>query len=42
MAKTMGQVRLGGLRLMYIHDDISISTGAIIKNFAATCRKIKL
>ena len=38
----MGQVRLDGLCLMYIHNDISISTGALIKKFAATSRKIKL
>ena len=39
---TMGQARLDGLCLMYIHNDISISTGAIVKKFAATSRKIKL
>ena len=38
----MSQARLNGLCLMYIHDDISISTGAIIKEFAATSRKVKL
>ena len=38
----MGQARLDGLCLMYNHNDISISTGAIIKKFAATSRKIKL
>ena len=38
----MGQARLDGLCLMYIHNDISISTGDIIKEFAAISRKIKL
>ena len=36
----MGQTRLGGLYLMYILNDISISTGAIVKKIAATRRKI--
>ena len=36
------QAHLDGLCLMYIHNDISISTGAIIKKFAAIIRKIKL
>ena len=38
----MGQARLDGVCLMNIHNDISISTGAIIKQFVATSRKIKL
>ena len=38
----MGQARLDGLCLMYIYNDNSISTGATIKKFAATNRKIKL
>ena len=38
----MGQARLDGLWLMYVHNDISVSTGAIIKIFVATSRKIKL
>ena len=37
----MGQARLDGLSQMYIHNDISISTGGITKKFAATSRKIK-
>ena len=39
---TMGQACLDGLCLMYIQNYIAISTGAIIKKFAATSRKIKL
>ena len=39
---TMGQARLDGLCLMYIHNDSSISIGAIIKKIAVTNRKIKL
>ena len=39
---TMGQARLNGLCLIYIHNDISISSGAIIKKYAVTGRKIKL
>ena len=39
---TMGQARLDGLCVMHILNDISISTGAIIKKFAATSREIKL
>ena len=39
---TMGQARLDGLCLIYIYSDISIRTGAIIKKFVATSRKIKL
>ena len=39
---TMGQACLDDLCLIYIHNDISISTGAIIKKFAATSRKAKL
>ena len=39
---TMGQADLNSLCLMYIHNDSSISTGIIIKKFAATSRKIKL
>ena len=35
----MGQAHLDGLCLMYIYNNISISTGAIIKKFAATSRK---
>ena len=35
----MGQARLDGLCLMYIHNDISISTGVIIKKIAAKSRK---
>ena len=35
----MGQPRLDGLCITYIHNDISIRTGAIIKKFAATSRK---
>ena len=38
----MGQACLDGLCLVYTHNDISISTGAIIKKFAATSRKIKV
>ena len=38
----MGQARLNGLCLMYIHNDISISIGAVIKKFAATSRETKL
>ena len=33
--------QLDSLCLMYIHNDISISTSVIIKKFAATRRKIK-
>ena len=36
LGTTMGQARLDGLCLIYIRNDISISTGAIIKKFAAT------
>ena len=32
---SMGQAHLDGQYLMYIHNDISISTGAIINTFAA-------
>ena len=39
---TMDHARFDDLCLMYIHNGISISTGAIIKKFAATSRKIKL
>ena len=39
---TMGQARLDGLCLMYVHNDILISTGVAIKKFAVTNRKIKL
>ena len=39
---TMAQARLDGLCLMCIHNEISISTGAIIKKFAAASRKRKL
>ena len=40
---TMGQARQDGLCLMYVHNDISISSaGAAIKKFADTSRKIKL
>ena len=36
----MSQSRLDGLCLMYIHIDISLSAGAIIKKYAATsCKK---
>ena len=38
---TMGHVRLDCLFLIYIHNNISFSTGAISKKFAATNRKIK-
>ena len=38
----MGQARLDGLCLMYIYNDISITTGGIIKKCAVTSRKIKL
>ena len=38
----MGQASLNGLCLMYMHGDISISTGAVIKKFAATSCKVKL
>ena len=38
----MGQARLDGLCLMYIYNDISVSSGDIIKKFAAASRKIKL
>ena len=37
---TTGQACLDGLCLMYINNDISISTGVIIKKSAATSRKI--
>ena len=39
---TMGQTRLDGLYLMYIHNNISISIGVNAKKFAATSRKQKL
>ena len=39
---TMGQARLDGPCLMNIHNDILISTGAIIKKYAVTSRKVKL
>ena len=39
---TEGQARLDGLCLIYIHNDISINTGVIIKKLAAASRKIKL
>ena len=39
---TMDQARLDNLCLMYIHNGDSISTGVIIKKFAATICKIKL
>ena len=42
ITRTMGQTLLDDLCLIYIHSDISISTGAMIKKFAATSRKIKL
>ena len=38
---TVGQTRLDDLRLMFIHNDMSIST-AVFKKFAATTRRIKL
>ena len=39
---TTGQARLDGLCLLYIRNDISICTGAIIKKSATASRKIKL
>ena len=40
---TISQARLDGLCLiLYIHSDISVGIGAIIKKFATTSRKIKL
>ena len=38
----MDQARLNSLRQMYIHNDISIGTGANIKKLTAPSRKIKL
>ena len=39
---TMGQTRLSGLCLMFIHIDMSISTNAVLKKLAAASRRIKL
>ena len=39
---TMDQARLDDLCQMYIHNDISISMGAIIIKYVATSREIKL
>ena len=38
----MGQACLDGLCLMYTHNDILISNGAVIKKFTATSYKKKL